>query len=134
MFIQEVKTSHVEETCLYAPTVSPTFSKMRQSIAVEFLALMPAGFSGSSWLVDIYNRANDTGWESIGDFSAAIPSWSPVSLTISGPKLTDYIDYEESPDILVRVYTDTEVTDTEQVPTTCFVKHADPCVHVEELD
>lgn len=113
---------------------SRVFSKMQQSIAVEFLAFVPAGFSGSSWLVDIYNRANDTGWEPIGDFSAAIPSWSPVSLTIAGPNLTDYIDYGASSDILVRVYTDTEVTTTEQVPPMSFVKHAYPCAHVEELD
>ncbi len=100
---------------------------------MEFLALMPAGVSGSSWLVDIYNRANDTGWESIGDFSAAIAYWSSVSLTIAGPTLTDYVDYEVPSDIRVRVYTDNAVVDSEQVPPMFFVDHGDACVHVEEM-
>lgn len=96
--------------CVFCDTVS-------QSIAVEFLARVPANIRSSSWLVDIYNRTKEGGWESIGDFSAAVPTWSPVSLTISGHYLNDYIDYEGSNDILVRVYTDTNVTDTEQVRT-----------------
>lgn len=77
--------------------------------------LAPTEGSGSNWLVDIYHRADDKGWETIGDFSATSSNWSPVSLTVSDTPLTNYIDYEASSDILVRVYTDTSVTDTEQV-------------------
>lgn len=87
---------------------------MTQSIDVEFLALVPMEGSGGNWLVDIYNRTDDKGWEAIGDFSAALPNWSPVSLTVADIPLTSYID-DEGPEILVRVYTDTDATDTAQV-------------------
>eukprot|EP00903_Cladosiphon_okamuranus_P010609 g10033.t1 len=85
------------------------------SMQVEFLAVVPTEGSGGNWLVDIYNRTDDKGWATIGDFSATLSNWSPVLLTVTDTPLTDFIDYEGSSDILVRVYTNSDVTDTTQV-------------------
>lgn len=77
---------------------------MCQSLTVEFSALVSTG-SGSSWLVDIFERGSSDTWDNIGDLSSAGGDWSTVALTVTGDSLTDYLDASSDNEMLVRVYT-----------------------------
>lgn len=73
-------------------------------MTVEVSALVATG-SGSSWLVDIFERSSSNTWETIGDLSSAGDDWSTVALTITSSDLTNYLDSTSDNEMLVRVYT-----------------------------
>lgn len=73
-------------------------------MTVELSALVSTG-SGSSWLVDIFDRGSLNTWVTIGDLSSAGDDWTTVSLTVTGSDLTNYLDPSFENEMLVRVYT-----------------------------
>lgn len=73
-------------------------------MTVELSALVATG-SGSSWLVDMFDRGSSNTWVNIGDLSSAGDDWTTVALTVTSSDLTNYLDSSSDNEMLMRVYT-----------------------------